>query len=219
MNFNFQKSRHFMVKNQLRPNKIKNQIILGLFSNIQKEIFLQENHQNIAYSDLDIPIVEKRGYLKNLHIAQLVQFSNIQKNDKILHVGGLTGYVTLLLAELSSQVICLESDDKLFEKLKNNLKNLEYKNIELHKTDLKEGYSNKAPYDLIFIDNPVKKISDIILEQINPKLGRIVMIEKINNSLSRAVKITKDNNNYNKEFLFDVFSKFELYEKKEEFIF
>ena len=219
MNFNFQKSRHLMVENQLRPNKINNQVILELFLRVEKENFLHENQQNIAYSDLDIPMVERRGYLKNLHIAQLIQFSNIQENDKILHIGGLTGYVTLLLANLSNYIICLEKNNKLFEKLKNNLLNFELNNIELYNIDLKEGYSNKAPYDLIFIDNPVKDISSIILEQINNKFGRIIMIEKINKNLSKAVKITKQNNNYNKEILFDVFSNFELYEKEEEFVF
>ena len=219
MNFNFQKSRHFMVENQLRPNKINDQVILELFLDIEKESFLNENQQNIAYSDLDIPIVEKRGYLKNLHIAQLIQFSNIKKNDKILHIGGLTGYVTLLLSKLSNNIICLENNIELFEKLKNNLLNLELNNIELHNMNLKEGYSNKAPYDLIFIDNPIKKISKIILEQINQKFGRIIMIEQINKSLSKAVRITKEHNNYNKKILFDVFSDFELYKIEEEFVF
>ena len=219
MEFNFQKSRHLMVENQLRPNKINEQVILEFFLRTEKESFLHENQQNIAYSDLDMTIVKKRGYLKNLHIAQLIQFSNIKQNDKILHVGGLTGYVTLLLAKLSNRIICLENDNQLFEKLKNNLTNLELNNIEFHQSDLKKGYLNKAPYDLILIDNPVKKISNIILEQINPKLGRIVMIEKLNNNLNKAVKITRDNNNYNKEILFDVFSELELYEKEEEFIF
>ena len=208
-----------MVENQLRPNKINDQDILELFLKTEKEKFLHENQINIAYSDIDLQIVKKRGYLKNLHIAQLIQFSNIKKNEKILHIGGLTGYVTLLLSKLSSYIICLESDYHLLEMLKKNLFNLEIYNIEFHKKDLKEGYLKKAPYDLIFIDNPVNKISDIILDQINPKLGRIVMIEKINDNLSKAVKITKDHNNYNKEFLFDVFSNFELYEKEEEFVF
>jgi len=219
MNLSFQRSRDSMVENQLRPNKIYDQDILELFLKTEKEKFLHENQINIAYSDIDLQIVKKRGYLKNLHIAQLIQFSNIHKNEKILHIGGLTGYVTLLLAKLSSHIICLESDYHLLEKLKKNLSNLEIYNIEFHKKDLKEGYLKKSPYDLIFIDDPINKISDIILDQINPKLGRIIMIEKINDNLSKAVKITKDHDNYNKEFLFDVFSKFELYEKEEEFVF
>ena len=37
-----------------------------------------------------------------MHIAQLIQFSRIKNNDKVLHIGGLTGYVTFLLTKLSS---------------------------------------------------------------------------------------------------------------------
>ena len=219
MNISFPKLRHLMVENQLRPNKINDKLILELFLRVEKENFLHKNQLNIAYSDFDMHITKNRGYLKNTHIAQLIQFSNIKQNDKVLHVGGLTGYVTLLLSNLSSDIICLEQDNLLFEKLKKNLTNIKFNNIELHKIDLKKGYLNKAPYDLIFIDNPVNKISNTILEQINPNLGRIVMIEKINDYLSKAVKIIRNNNNYKKYILFDVFSKFELYEEEEEFVF
>ena len=45
------------------------------------------------------------------------------------------------------------------------------------------------------------------------------MIEKNQDNLSKAIKITKNNNNFSKEFLFDVFSTYELYEEKEGFIF
>ena len=115
MNINFPKLRHLMVENQLRPNKIKDKLILELFLRVEKENFLHENQLNIAYGDFDMHITQNRGYLKNLHIAQLIQFSNIKQNDKVLHVGGLTGYVTLLLANLSSHIICLEEDNLLFK--------------------------------------------------------------------------------------------------------
>ena len=45
------------------------------------------------------------------------------------------------------------------------------------------------------------------------------MIEKINDNLGKCILVTKNNNNYNKEILFDVFSKFLLYQDKERFIF
>ena len=68
----FENARNMMVKNQLRPNKIKDPRILDLFLSIKKEQFLDNKLKNIAYSYDDIKLTSNRGYLKNLHLAQLL---------------------------------------------------------------------------------------------------------------------------------------------------
>ena len=70
-------ARDLMVENQLRPNKITETTILDLFRNTKKEDFLSEELKKISYSDLDINLDTNRGYLKNLHIAQLIHNSLI----------------------------------------------------------------------------------------------------------------------------------------------
>ena len=215
---NFQISRNLMVENQLRSNKITDSRIINIFNEIEKEQFLNNELQKLAYSDIDIILVNNRGYLKNLHIAQLIQYSNITKKDKVLHIGGLTGYVTLILSKLSDFIVVIENDEDLLIKLAENLNKHQVTNIEIINNDLKSGYKEKSPYDLIFIDCPVYNLSNNILDQLNKNLGRLIMIEKINDNLGKCVRITKNNKNYNKEILFDVFSKFTLYQHNEEFI-
>ena len=216
---NFEKARTSMVENQLRPNKINDSNILNIFNQIEKEKFLNNDLINLAYSDLDLNLIGNRGYLKNLHIAQLIQQSNIKKIDNILHIGGLTGYVTLILSRLSKYVVVIEDDENLFQQLKENLSKFNLKNVELIKNDLKLGYKEYAPYDIIFIDCLLNNFSDEILEQLNLNNGRLVTIEKIDSDLGKGICITKDKNNYKKEKLFDSFSKFTLYQNKKNFIF
>ena len=216
---NFAKARNLMVENQLRPNKINDPKILSIFNEINKEQFLNNDLQSIAYSDVDLNLIGNRGYLKNLHIAQLIQHSNIKKEDKVLHIGGLTGYVTLLLSRLSDYLVVIENDKNLLKKLEENLNKLKLINVEIFNSDLKLGYKEKSPYDLIFIDCPINSFSNEILDQLNFKQGRLIAIEKINGDLGKGVRITKNNKNYNKEILFDAFSKLILYRHKEEFIF
>ena len=216
---NFQISRNLMIENQLRPNKINDSHIISIFQEIEKETFLENDLQNLAYSDVDINLIDNRGYLKNLHIAQLIQYSNITKKDKVLHIGGLTGYVTLILSKLSEHVIVIEDDENLYQQLKENLSKFNLQNVELIKNDLKLGYKEYAPYDVIFIDCLLNNFSDEILEQLNLNNGRLVTIEKIDSDLGKGICITKDKNNYKKEKLFDSFSKFTLYQNKKNFIF
>ena len=149
---NFETARNSMIENQLRPNKIADLRIINIFNEVAKEEFLRDELKKIAYSDDDIELTSNRGYLKNLHIAQLIQFSNIKPDDKVLHIGGLTGYVTSLLCKLSNNVIVIENDEQLMIELKNNLKKNNLVNVETINRDLELGYVEKSPYDIILID-------------------------------------------------------------------
>ena len=219
MNFSFEIARDLMVENQLRPNKINNTDIIDLFRNIKKENFLFDYNMNISYSDSEITLDNNRGYLKNLHIAQLIQHAEIKKSDKILHIGGLTGYVSFLLSSLCKKLISIENNNKLIEKFETNINNDNKTNIKIINSEFKDGYEISSPYDIIFIDNPITDIIDALKNQLNSNLGKIIMIVKSNNFLSKAIKITKNNEYYNVDHLFDVFTKFELYKEKKEFVF
>jgi len=219
MNLNYQRARDLMVENQLRPNKIKNPLILELFKEMPKENFMLEDEGVIPYSDADITLANNRGYLKNLHIAQLINSAEIQKHHIILHVGALTGYVTALLSNLCLKVYAIETDENLIIKLQENIKKLHLNNIEIVNGSFIYGYKSEELYDIIFIDSPIKKLNENIINQTSSDLGKIIMIKKENDYLSKAIKITKNNNNLSNEYLFDVFSKYELVSEREEFKF
>lgn len=208
-----------MVENQLRPNKINDQEILEVFKSTPKEIFLPDKMKKISYADLDLNLVKNRGYLKNLHIAQLIYHSKIQHDYKILHIGGMTGYVSIMLTKLCKFLFVTENDKKLIIELKKNMRDLNVNNIEIINTQLDQGYEEHSPYDLIFIDTPINELSETIKDQVSSQSGRIIMIQKYNSYLSKAYKITKNNNLYSKDYLFDVFSTYELYKHKEKFVF
>ena len=218
MNVNFEKARELMVENQLRPNKIKEEKILNLFRNIPKEIFVKQNHQSICQSDRDFNISIKRGYLKNLHLAQIIKSSEIKNSDKVLHVGGLTGYLSVIIGNICKELIVLEKEDDNILILKNNFTKNNLNNIKIINANLNEGFSKESPYDLIVIDCPIYNLNKIFFDQLKQN-GRLIYIQKVNIELAKAYKITKINDSFSKEYLFDVFSKFSIDKKKEEFKF
>ncbi len=219
MNFNFEKARELMVVNQLRPNKINNPIILELFNKIKKEDYLPENIKKNSYNDLDAHLISNRGYLKNLHVAQLIQNADISNQDKILHIGGMTGYVSTILASLCKELIIIENEANLITKIKENIKKLNINNAKIVDVPFQGGFNNESPYDIIFIDNPISVVSNTIKSQVSPKSGKIIMIKKLNSFLCKAYKIINEDNYYSNEYLFDVFSKYELYKNETKFIF
>ena len=219
MNLEFKESRELMVENQLRPNKISNPTILNLFKYIKKEDFLREDLRTLSYNDSDIILDSNRGYLKNLQIAQLISYSDFSIEDKVLHIGGMTGYVSAILSKLCKELIIIENNDNFFSLLKDNLENLQINNVKIFNSDLKKGYIELSPYDKIFIDNPIKELPTILKKQLNDNYGQIIMVKRINNELSKAYRIVKNKFNFNEEYLFDVFTNFELFKHEEGFIF
>ena len=215
---NLEKNREVMIENQLRPNKITNIDVLQVFMSTSKEKFISEDKKNICYSDQDISIKDQRGYLKNLHLAQILHFAEIKNNEKVLHIGGLTGYLSVLIAKLCNKIYVTDNDQEFVENIINNFKNNEVTNGKVIKEEFSEGLRGEEPFDLIIIDCPQYNFNLDLLSQVNVG-GRIVYIEKINEELSKAYKMIKYEDNFSKVFLFDVFSNFYLTKQEEGFNF
>ena len=103
--------------------------------------------------------------------------------------------------------------------LKNNIQKFNFKNVKIFNAEFENGLNIESPYDVIFIDTPIENISNSIKDQLSENSGKIILIKVTGINLCKAYKITKNNNNYAHEYLFDVFSKYRLYEKKVEFVF
>ena len=199
----FDKARDQMVKNQLKPNSIKNSEILNLFFNVPKEDFLPDDMKNLSYLDNEIYLNSSKIYFSNLHIAKMLQSANINKMEKVLHIGGLSGYVTMLLSKISKQVIVVEEDSKLFEILIKNIKLNNLPNVKSIKNDYINGYKEMSPYDVIFIDRIINEVPNNLLDQLSTNNGRIITVERFNSNVSKGIKVTKNIENLYKEYLFD----------------
>ena len=215
---NLEKNREVMIENQLRPNKITNSDVLQAFMNTSKEQFISEDKINICYSDQDIFIKDRRGYLKNLHLAQILNFADIKNDEKVLHIGGLTGYLSVLIAKLCNKIYVTDNDQSFVDNIIKNFSNNEVTNGKVFKEEFSEGLKSEGLYDLIVIDCPQYNFNLNLLNQVNMG-GRIIYIEKINEELSKAYKMIKYEDNYSKVFLFDVFSNFYLTKQEEGFNF
>ena len=215
---NLEKSREVMIENQLRPNKITNTEVLQAFMSTSKEKFIPKEKINICYSDQDIFIKDQRGYLKNLHLAQILHHADIKNNEKVLHIGGLTGYLSVLIAKLCNKIYVTDNDQYFVDSINKNFTNNEVTNGKVLKNDFSDGLKNEQPYDLIIIDCPQYNFNLDLLSQVNVG-GRIVYIEKINEGLSKAYKMIKYEDNYSKVYLFDVFSNLYLTKQEEGFNF
>ena len=212
-------ARKNMVINQLRPNKIKEENILRTFENTPKENYLDASLINNCYLDKNLDIIDNRGYLKNLHLAQIIKYSEIVPNDKVLHIGGLTGYFSALISSLCEELHVLEENQELFKLLEQNIKNVNTANISIFNSNLLDGLNDKSPFSLIIIDGPIFKISENLKQQLVTNGGRLIYIKKIYDNLGKAYKIVRNEDLYSSEYLFDVMSSYQIQEQQEDFKF
>ena len=219
MSETFEIARKNMVVNQLRPNKINEENILQIFENTPKENYLDVSLGKNCYLDNNLDITDKRGYLKNLHLAQIIKYSKILPNDKVLHIGGLTGYFSTLISSLCRELHVVEENRELFKLLEHNINNTENTNISLFNHNLLDGLSDKAPFSLIIIDGPIFKITDKLKNQLAMNGGRLIYIKKIYDNLGKAYKIIRNEDLYSSEYLFDVMSSYQIQEQQEDFKF
>ena len=215
----FEIARKNMVINQLRPNKINEEKILKIFESTPKENFLDISLGKNCYLDKNLDITEKRGYLKNLHLAQIIKYSEISPSDKVLHLGGLTGYFSTIISALSKELLVVEENKGLFKLLEQNVKKINKVNINLFNKNLLEGLSEKSPFDLIIIDGPIYEINDNLKKQLVNNNGRLIYIKKIYDNLGKAYKIIRNEDLYSSEYLFDVMSSYQIQEQEEGFKF
>ena len=215
----FEIARKNMVINQLRPNKINEENILQIFADIPKENYLNNSLIKNCYLDKNLDIIDKRVYLKNLHLAQIIKYSKISENDNVLHLGGLTGYFSALIASLCKELQVVEENKKLFNVLQQNIKNHNISNINLYNESLLKGLPSRSPFDLIIIDGPMYKVNKYLKQQLSENGGRLIYIKKIYDNLGKAYKITRNEDLYSSIYLFDVMSTYQIQSKEKDFNF
>ena len=136
-----------------------------------------------------------------------------------MHIGGLTGYLSIIISQLCNQITVLEEDKNILINLEKNISSYNLNNIKIINTKLEKGSVENAPYDTIIIDCPIYNLNKELKLQLNPKQGKLIYIAKFKDSFSKAYKIIRNNNHFAKQYLFDVFSNFSIDESNEDFKF
>ena len=174
----YKKARSLMVENQLRPNKINDPIILNLFENTQKEDFIYNSMSISSYGDLDINLDDNRGYLKNLHIAQLIQSAGILKSHKVLHVGGLrTALYNYIFAKKNSGTFVLRIEDTDQNRLIQNAAEKLINSLKIFDINCDEGPDNNELYGPYFQSQRLKIYQDHYLKLVENKKAYICIVE------------------------------------------
>lgn len=169
------------------PKKITN-----AFSKVKRELFIPEEHKELAYENQPLPIGNNQTISQPYTIAFMLDLLDLKDNQKILEVGSGSGYVLALINEISknSNIHGIEIIKELATSSKKIL--TKNKNIKITQADGNKGLKQNPPFDRILVSASAKEIPQKLLEQLKIK-G--VMVCVVGNSI---VKIKKEKNRIRK---------------------
>ena len=197
----FTSARHNMVENQIRANLVTDPVVISAMTELPREVFVPEQLQGIAYVDEDIVLGQGRCLMEPVVLARLLQEAAVQSSDVVLDVGCGSGYSAAVLARMASTVVALEPDAGLAARANGIMAELGIDTVAVVEGPMKDGWSEQAPYDVIFFDGAVSEVPSAIRDQL-AEGGRLVAVIA-EGGMGKAVLITRHGGTYSRRTVFD----------------
>jgi protein-L-isoaspartate(D-aspartate) O-methyltransferase len=163
-----------MVEDQIISRGIKDGRVIAAMRRVPRHLFVEEALQSQAYSDHPLPIGEKQTISQPYMVALMTEAMKLKGQEKVLEIGGGSGYQTTILAELSEKVFSIERIRSLAIRARQLLYELGYYNVELKIFDGTYGWTEEAPFDAIIVTAGAPDIPQPLLDQLAMD-GRLVI--------------------------------------------
>jgi len=143
------------------------------FLEINREDFVPKGFGHIAYELDALPIKERQWISSPLTVAKMTQYLEIDGVDKVLEIGCGSGYQSAILSKLCRRVFTIERINTLLKEAKRRFRKNRLNNIFTRFDDGQRGWREFAPYERILFSATIRKIPNVIFEQL--KEGGILL--------------------------------------------
>ncbi|MCK5360189.1 MAG: protein-L-isoaspartate O-methyltransferase [Gammaproteobacteria bacterium] len=194
---NQEQARENMIKQQVRTWEVSDPKIVDLMYKFPREEFVPDAWRELAYSDTNIVLDDSRCMMLFPGMeARMLQALDVQQGESVLEIGTGCAYMTALLAELSGNVLSLDTEDFIQSGIRSNLKN-----VQLETGSVSEGWQDKGSFDVIVLNGSVQTIPRELLDKLNVG-GRFFAVVGESPSMS-ATLVTRDEFGSRTEELFE----------------
>jgi protein-L-isoaspartate(D-aspartate) O-methyltransferase len=159
-------ARFNMVEQQIRPWQVLDPQVLAVLSHVQRELFVPDAYQALAYTDTDIPLGHGQTMLPPRVDARLMHDLQLTGTEKVLEIGTGSGYLAALLAGRAQRVVSLEINPELASNARNNLQRAGITNVDVRVADGSTGASGDAPFDAVVLGGSVAEVPPALLQQL-----------------------------------------------------
>jgi len=170
----FSALRRRMVDFQLRERGIADERVLNAMLRVPRHEFTPQRYRDQGYEDHPLPIGEGQTISQPYIVALMLERLALSAGDKVLEVGTGSGYVTALLAGLTSQVFSMERHPALADEARNLLARMGYSNVKVITGDGSQGFLPGAPYDAILVSAAAQELPGALVAQL-AEGGRMII--------------------------------------------
>jgi protein-L-isoaspartate(D-aspartate) O-methyltransferase len=195
----FASQRKTMVDNQIRTVDVTDHAVIDAFLAVGREAFVPAEMRSLAYIDRHVRVAPGRFVMQPAPLARLIQLTAPQPGEKVLIVGGNTGYLAAIVAELGASVVMVEENGDLAAAAETAVAG---RDVAVVRGALAAGCVAKGPYDLVLFDGSVETVPDTFLAQV-AEGGRIAAIEGAGQT-GRATVTVKSSGTVSSRFAFNL---------------
>lgn len=155
---NIEKARFNMVEQQVRTWEVLDQRTLDVLMSVPRECFVPQQHRNLAFADLQIPLDHGQVMLEPRVEARMLQAVDPQPSEQALEVGTGTGHVAACLAKLCAHVTSVDIHPEFKELAARNLQAQGITNVTLETGDAAQGWGRGRRYDVILLSGSLPEL-------------------------------------------------------------
>ena len=150
----------------LRDSGISDLAVLRAFELTPRHLFVPSGVRHRAYEDSALPIGNGQTISQPSVHARYLQELKLTGHEKVLEVGTGSGYQTVLLSHLASQVFSIERIGALLNKSRGIIQQLGARNVSLLMGDGTLGWRDFSPYDAILVSAAAPDVPAPLAEQL-----------------------------------------------------
>jgi len=159
---------------RLRKEGIRSEKVLWAIEKIPRHFFVSPAFVHQAYEEKALPVGHGQTISHPYTVARMTELLELKDHAKILEIGTGSGYQTAVLCALGANVYSVEIVQALADQAVALLKQMHYR-FTSRVGDGSKGWAGFAPYDAIIVTAGAPAIPKILLEQVSPAGGRLLI--------------------------------------------
>lgn len=158
----------------LQERGVRDLAVLHAFDQTPRHLFVPTGMRHRAYEDSALPIGNGQTISQPSTHARYLELLVLTGNERVLEIGTGSGYQTVLLSHLASQVFSIERVGTLVSQARDAIRAAGATNVSLLSGDGTLGWREYAPYDAILVTAGSPAVPTPLAEQLSEG-GRLLI--------------------------------------------
>ncbi len=187
-------ARQTMVTDQLVRRGIRDTRVLDAMRQVPREDFVDRASRAHAYEDRPLPIGAGQTISQPYIVAYMIEALQLKGGEKLLEIGGGSGYAAAVLARIADHVFTIERLPELAARGQSNLAAAGARNVTVRCADGTQGWPEEAPFDAILVSAGAPEVPRPLLDQLKIDGTMIVPVgyDPTSQDLIRVIRTAAD---------------------------